>query len=126
MIFVRIRSKIEKNTPKYTERQKLISLKTAMKQQIRGDLNVSAGMAETPVVAGEQAKPRGRRLVASDKEACQPWMIAPRSEVVAADEEANRLEVISVNAEAGRGGRGGQGYCAVEGGRRGGRPADQR
>ena len=53
-------------------------------------------------------------------------MIAPRSEVVAADEEANRLEVIAVNDEADRGGRGGQGYCAVESDRRGGRPAGQR
>ena len=51
MSFAGIRSKIVNTSPKYIERQKLISLKTAMKQQIRGDLNVSAGMAETPVVA---------------------------------------------------------------------------
>ena len=49
IIFARIRSKIVNTSPKYIKRQKLILPKTAIKQQIRGDLNVSAGMAETGV-----------------------------------------------------------------------------
>ena len=43
--------------------------------------------------------------------------------MVAGDKEANWLEVIAVDAEADRGGRGGQRYCAAEDDRRGGRPA---
>ena len=45
----------------------------------------------------EQAKPRGRRLVALDKEADRP-----RSDVVAGDEEANRLEIVEADERISR------------------------